>query len=553
MVNKDLQLMKNCIDESAQELFYNDAKEYFSAEAQKLYKKTGSKFEYPFEYPLDSEVIERIKEIKDKIKDSDDDYEIFKFQDELGKLWKTLLSKSIKCLRFFDIREPFIKKIEENNGKSLFEINREKKPNAYGIDALAEYYEKYIKFERILYGSSKYYRDHIVHVFRTWLSGLYCMVKNDGEYLKCIWINSSDDKIDLNYCEKLSIWTIIALTHDLGYPLEKAKEIIDTTKSMVSTFITNPGISLDLSFRGVQNYMNDFIIRLISSKMVKSDKDVQDKRPFYARLQPKYYFKFQKSLERTEHGIISTLIIYKLLTYFLESDYNINEDYYFNEEERRQFYIRREILRSIASHTCKDIYHLYMGSFAFLLIVADDTQEWGRKYISELYVPSGQNYNLNDIKFTIASKPTSCNYCELTEEIILPEKLGKESVGSFIQRLRSQSIYYITIFRDGQDTTKRDFTFIKKCKVIYECNPKIIFDLTLEIKNNSKSTLTGYISYSSDGNTNKTFGEDFFKNLFNEEEKKGMDWKVLDKDGNQADLRKPATWDHGEVSFPLIC
>ena len=95
------------------------------------------------------------------------------------------------------------------------------------------------------------------------------MVKNNGAYLEKLTINEKDFEIILSNEEKLSMWTIIALTHDLGYPLQKAKNIIDTTRSMVSTFIANPNISMDLSFHGVQNYMNDFIVRLMSSKMVK--------------------------------------------------------------------------------------------------------------------------------------------------------------------------------------------------------------------------------------------------------------------------------------------
>ena len=37
---------------------------------------------------------------------------------------------------------------------------------------------------------------------------------------------------DVNAYEKLSIWTLISLTHDLGYPLQKAMEVIERTKSI---------------------------------------------------------------------------------------------------------------------------------------------------------------------------------------------------------------------------------------------------------------------------------------------------------------------------------
>jgi hypothetical protein len=537
MTNKDRQLMKACVDINTQTLFLDDAKKHFDDDSHSFFIKGPDKLAYP----LDSEVIDSINKIIGSMRDEDSDYEIFKYQAELSILWKSLVEKSIKCLRFFDTREPFIEKIAVL-GK--YRVCPNKRPNAYGIDSLHEYYKKYTEFEKILYGSSQYYRDHIIHVFRTWLSGLECLTKNGGKYIGNIFINGKTDGVKLNNCEKLSIWTIIALTHDLGYPLEKAKNIIDTTKDMVSTFLTNPSISMDLSFHGVQNYMNDFIVRLMSSKMEllnHASNKPGIKKLYYARLQPKYYFKFQKSLEKTEHGIISTLIIYKLLTFFLESDYNINEDYSFNNEERRQFYIRREILRSIASHTCKDIYQLYIGSFAFLLIITDNTQEWGRKYISELYVESGKEYRLEDIVMIIGNNNDST--CKTIEKFTLKEKHKVDSVGALIKRLRKQALDYITIFRDGQDTIKRDFTFIKECNIKYEDNKTIEFDLTLRINNRDQSKFSGTIKYSSEKVINEKFNKKFFEELFPGET---TEWSA---DNDQA---KPEAWQSGNVTFPLI-
>jgi hypothetical protein len=520
MANKDYMLINACIEEN---------------EISNLFLK---EVENNIEYPLDKEIISLITEIMKLIKNSKDDYEIFKHLDSLSKLWKLLIEKAIKCLRYFDDLEPFSQKPG-------------KKPIAYGIENLYNYYMSYTEYERVLYGSSKYYREHVVHVFRTWLSGLYCLIRNKGEYLHSIVIN--EDELELTNCEKLSIWTIIALTHDLGYPLEKAKGIIETTKKMVSTFITNPDISMDLTFHGVQNYMNDFIVRLISSKMIKKD-TLNRKKPFVARLQPKYYFKFQKSLERTDHGILSALIIYKLLTYFLESDYNINEDYAFDDKERRQFYIRREILRSIASHTCKDVYHLYMSSFAFLLIIADDTQEWGRKYISELYVEANQEYEFDEIKLIVADKKIKKNFCELNENITLKGGQDPNTVTVLLKKLHDKAIEYVTLFRDGQETEKRNFTFVKNSNIKYKCKSPINFHIKLEINNESKATLTCEISYSGNGNINKEFNENFFKEAFrkdkNEQETELLNEIKLVIEAD--DENKPETWKSGVVAFPLI-
>ena len=520
MANKDYMLINACIEE-------NKKNNHFLQEAKDN-----------VEYPLDKDIISLITTIMKTIENSKDDYEIFKHLDLLSKLWKTLIEKAIKCLRYFDDREPFLK-------------IPGKKPIAYGIDNLYDYYMSYTEYERVLYGSSKYYRDHVVHVFRTWLSGLYCLIRNKGEYLHSIVIN--EDKLELTNCEKLSIWTIIALTHDLGYPLEKAKGIIETIKKMVSTFITNPDISMDLTFHGVQSYMNDFIVRLVSSKMISQDTCNPEKH-FVARLQPKYYFKFQKSLEKNEHGILSALIIYKLLTYFLESDYNINEDYAFDDKERRQFYIRREILRSIASHTCKDVYHLFMSSFAFLLIIADDTQEWGRKYISELYVEANQEHEFDDIKLIVADDKNTKNICELNENITLKEGQDTEAVGVLLRRLHHQAMVYITLFRDGQETEKRNFTFVKNCNIKCKGASSINFTIKLEINNESKAKLICKIIYSGNGEINEKFNEKFFQDSFRKD-KNGQEtewWNEIKLVKEADDENKSETWKSGVVTFPLI-
>lgn len=525
-------------------------KAYAGKEVTRLFE------DIPCEHPLDKDVIGELIRLYEKLKDNDDDYEIFRYRDITDKLWGTLLEKAIKCLRYYDQREPF-QGSEET-----------KRPKAYGIDDLRNYYKKYAKFEEVLYGSSRHYRDHVIHVFRTWLSGVELLTKNEGDCLKKISIQEKDKriKLELNKAEKISMWTVIALTHDLGYPLQKAKSIITITQDMLATFITNPDISVDFAFHGVQNYMNDFVVRLMSSKMERRRrlKEAAEDKPkdeigsedyetyYVARLQSKYYFKFQKSLERNSHGILSTLITYKLLTYFLESDYNINEDYAFNDEECRQFYIRREILRAVASHTCDDIYQMYMGSFSFLLRICDDTQEWGRKNITELYVKSEQKYELKDIDLNFdPSQGGTNNNCEVKEKISVNDR---ESVITLIQRFREQALVYVTIFRDGQDTDKRDFSF--KRNLVIEAE-SVTFDLTLEIQKERVSNLSGTIAYASNAKQNEPYGQEFFKTIAAEA------WRILGsgekdlisaavlQDKPDAKFPRASTWKQGKFNISL--
>ena len=446
MANTDVIILNNVVDNSAN----------FNA----LIESEGLDFNI---HPLDGDVMSYIRDFQ--MIDDTTEFSIFKKADKIKELWKLLIKKSIICLRFYDTREPFLD-------------TRAKSPHAYGVEELADYFDKYTEFESLLYGGSRYYRDHIVHVFRVWLLGVKVFLENDCDYLKRVKV---DDDCTVNCLEKLSMWTIMALTHDLGYPLQKALQIIEKTQSMMKSFVVNPIVSMNLSFTGVQNSMNDFILRFIGSKMHKQDNG----ETFVARLQPKYYFKFQKSLEHNAHGILSAVIIYKMLTFFLESDYNINEDYEFNQEDVRQYYIRREILRAIASHTCHDIYQLNIFSFSFFLILCDDAQEWGRKSLSDLYVEKGDVYKFEGIQNIFNDENN--NTCTLMDKY---EVEKTSSIDYILKRFEEQSKTYRDVFRDGQETNNRNFNFVRQVEIdVTKLSPSKNYILKLFIKRDEQTKI----------------------------------------------------------------
>lgn len=467
------------------------------------------------EYPLDQEVRQRLQEIN--IAQGDDEYKIFEYSDKIKELWGILIKKSLNCLRFFDTREPF-------------QEFPDKRPHACGVSDLVKYFNDYSDFETTLYGSSKYYRDHVMHVFRVWLIGVNLLLKDNCSYLNRIVVEAG---YYVNPYEKLSMWTLMALSHDLGYPLQKAMEVIEKTKNMMTSFISNPMINMDLSFSGVQNSMNDFVLRFISSKMWEIDPDTRmtveyskesfaarqqelesmsdedrkqaiDRKRYVARLQPKYYFKLQKSLEHSQHGILSSLIIYKHLLYFLESDYSLNEDYMFDHEDSRQYYIRREILRAIASHTCHDIYQNDMLRFSFMLILCDDAQEWGRKSISELYVRQANQYTYEGIECDLNGELFDCTFRDKYE-------VNSDSVKQVIESIKRMSNSYIKIFRDGQDTASRNFNFTRQVEIDVSGANNINYMLKLKV------TMTGQTKIDITKTNGDSIGEqDLIKGMVNE-------------------------------------
>lgn len=485
------------------------------------------------QHPIDNEILEKLNEIS---LSSEEEYEIYQHIAKIKSIWSILIKKAIVCLRYFDEREPF-------------KVHNNKKPIAYGVDELASYFKEYTAFEKVLYGGVNYYRDHVIHVFRVWMLGINLLLDPDKPYLDKIVIEKGFDTHPL---EKLSIWTIISLAHDLGYPLEKSIQIVDKTKKMMNSFVQNPIVTMDTSFSGVQNTMNDYVLKFISSKMIEiNPSNPHEKRRFdekeydevfakgtdeftkflkgkeyVARLQPKYYFKFQKSLEHNSHGVLSALIVYKLLIYFLESDFSTNEDYIFGYEDARQFYIRREILRSMASHTCHDVYQNSMLSFSFLLILCDDAQEWGRRCITDLFESKDNKYSFKNIEIKLDTKPFKC---EFSDQYSVS---GYHSIKGILDNFLRQSKTYVCVFRDGQDTKSRDFNFTRQIQLtIITGIGSAEYDITLEVTADKQSQIKISHTRIKQFENNDAFIK-LFKDVVEEKDRNGINNMTKSDDGN---------------------
>lgn len=390
---------------------------------------------YYQQIPFQSAVSENVKVLLAAVNYGDEE-SLYRHLNVYQEIWIESIKDSIIALRKHDTRE-------HRAGDDI--------PSTFGVDELMTYFRDYTSFESVLYGSTKYYRDHVLHVVRVWLLGIYILTQDN--YIDSIRVgeNENVDKI-----EKFSIWTIIALTHDLGYPLEKSSQIISVTRNMMKHFVTNPVINMDFKFTGVQDTMNDFIIKLMSSKMTRINEG-----KYHNHIQSKYYFKFLKSLEDNKHGVLSAIVIYKMLEYFLESDFNLSEDYVFEEEDKRQFYVRRDILRAISSHTCESIYQNDILNFSFLLILCDECQEWGRRSFATMYTNKRCEYNLKNVLISNNGDDTyNCIIKESYEKII--DENTDEVSAYFGNQIKRQFLGYSKWFRDGQNIQNRNFTFKKE-------------------------------------------------------------------------------------------
>ena len=222
----------------------------------------------------------------------------------------------------------------------------------------------------------------------------------------------------------------------------------------MEAFVSQPNINGDLRFDGTRDSNNKDIILFASKKMKAVDTDGEI-ATYKASIQEKYKFKYMLSLEAFAHGIISSIIIYKKLNYFKETDNNSDANYIFQEEDARQFYIRRDILRAMASHTCQDIYHIDVATFPMLLFVCDELQEWGRKSWKSLY----KGVTNNAVRLSIET--FNSDKIEYEEEIDMSNAGNQQLVDNIERILKHQYMLYQTTFRDGQYTARRKFDFHK--------------------------------------------------------------------------------------------
>ena len=307
--------------------------------------------------------IKKISEIVEK-EAKKDDYnprELLKrifnpsFEDSIDVLdfWERLLIDSLVFLKWNDLNEFPLEDVD--NPEYVRPKNREEAYNKISegslfVFKLKEYFKTFIEFERLLYGAEQFYRDHVYHIIRVWLTGeviLHDFIDENfkihifdasenmrGDILRrrqgdTITISSKSNGL-LYDGEEEAIWCLIALTHDLGYPLSKVEKINNSLRKMMSYFAKTGLEEFSFAFPQQNQFINDAILRYLSSKLVRYERHSID---YKTHIQAKYYLKFSRSFERFDHGIISCLALVKNLMYFMETNFDWDDVAVLNDVE----------------------------------------------------------------------------------------------------------------------------------------------------------------------------------------------------------------------------
>lgn len=350
-------------------------------------------------------------ETKTKINKLSDDNPLEEQRDRLLPLWTALLGDAIVFLKQQDEREKYHDE------------------EIYGVDDLSSYFEEIQDFEAILLGTVPAYRDHMTHAVRVFLLGEFMIRQSMG--FQGVDCDDTPLRKGISPDEKEAVWAIIALCHDLGYPVEAIRLLTKESKQILESArfsIQELGYGLSPQFYTI----SEFTLRFIASSLMKMGGE-----KFAVHLQPKFFIKFANALDKYSHGVISCLILMAKLVYFMESDYTTDRIKYLNELDARQYLIRRTILRAISSHDCDEIYHLRMNNFPFLLLICDEMQEWGRPRLVDVFKRSIPTSKLT-IRWLDEKK---IDYeIEFSSEIPAVHDIKKEHVKAYFNKKKSKFI-----------------------------------------------------------------------------------------------------------------
>lgn len=328
-----------------------------------------------------------------------------------------------------------------------------------GYDDLFAYFDEYVNFEELIFASDSFYRDHTLHSLWVYFLGEYIFRKKEfqpmwKQFNQPFRLLAKAKKI-LEELKKPEIFEpqiktieaiaplveledamrcVIALTHDLGYPLKKITKInkairkilpyfavfdvqefkfqFDTTQQFyITKFLELLGYGIFIgpdvykpSFEdkeliaNILEKLNDLLVSTLEAeqipkeefKKIKEELDKLSPKQVYllnntfrlrgrSEIQIPQMLRFADDFEKFKHGILSSFLLMKLLKAFSEIDihYSTPERLPIDDMNLPSVFAKLEILAAIANHTSS--YRISnFNDFSALLIFIDEIEEFSR-------------------------------------------------------------------------------------------------------------------------------------------------------------------------------
>jgi len=165
-------------------------------------------------------------------------------------------------------------------------------PDKQGFDKLFEYFDQFVDFEELIFASEPYYRDHTLHCLWVYFLGEYIFHNPDFSHLfrdkgKVIKDNiefrnalrTLDDPSlfgdfyifleNIISIDKLddSIRCVIALAHDLGYPLRKIQKINTEIAKILPFFSISEFSKFSFEYETIQQSFIEHLLELFATEI----------------------------------------------------------------------------------------------------------------------------------------------------------------------------------------------------------------------------------------------------------------------------------------------
>jgi hypothetical protein len=264
--------------------------------------------------------------------------------------------------------------------------------NLRGYNELCRYFDEYSDYENLLFALDENHRDHVVHSIWVMLIGFYLIdtlhLFNVNFHQPIGYIRGSSErdeklKSSVEKVNKLiqkkekSLWSLIALTHDLGYPIEKTSKANKAMAKMIGNFGFLKQSDFNYTFSSVNQPTIESLLKTLSSRVFFVVPD-----GFQIYTDEGCYLDCAKSLARLDHGIMSAYLLHMYLDFICEvlssspsmSIEAINRD--LNKAAEMVFVI--SILYSIAAHTNENVYWKTLDEMSAFLLLCDELDEFSR-------------------------------------------------------------------------------------------------------------------------------------------------------------------------------
>mgnify|MGYP000848151769 FL=1 len=358
----------------------------------------------------------------------------------------------ISCINEMKKADSIHNKIEvsKNLWKLLFEnamsfIDKDK----HGYDDLFAYFDEFVEFEELIFASDSFYRDHTIHSLWVYFLGEYlyrngkfgfffknmmAASKEAGQFIKQFidvdffskegyMAGIVDSFEQLDQCQG-AIRCVVALAHDLGYPLKKIQKVNKSILKILPHFAISNFDEFKFTYNTsqlpfIEKFLEfislDFVIYFFERHSKKCAQIIEqtfsynaepdgaglminkeelerlseDERDMLeAAISPRInilkkmsnYLRYSDDFEQQQHGILSSFLLTKKLWFFK----NIPFAYEKAEELNRQHvdfhkvFAGTTILSAIADHTSDGFRIKAMNNPSALLAVVDELEEFSR-------------------------------------------------------------------------------------------------------------------------------------------------------------------------------